>query len=102
MVTTNGAPFWSGPKRAPKPITFDPKNPLHLEFVISAANLRAFNFGLKGEHDPEVFLKILPNIMVAEFTPKKVKINTDEKKDEKDETPDLVNKKKKNLIVTRY
>lgn len=25
-VTSSGTPFWSGPKRAPDPITFDPEN----------------------------------------------------------------------------
>jgi ubiquitin-activating enzyme E1 len=25
----DGQPFWSGPKRAPSPIKFDPNNPLH-------------------------------------------------------------------------
>ena len=85
MITASGTPFWSGPKRAPKPIVFDSSNPIHLEFVISAANLRAFNFGLKGEDNEDVFKKILPNIIIPDFTPKKVKINTDEKKDEKDQ-----------------
>jgi len=78
MITSTGAPFWSGPKRAPKPIVFDPNNQLHLDFVLTAANLRAFNYGLKGTTDYEEIKKILPNVMVPEFTPKKVKINTNE------------------------
>ncbi len=41
-------PFWSGPKRAPRAIEFDVEDPLHLDFVMAAANLRAANFGLKG------------------------------------------------------
>jgi len=90
MITSNGAPFWSGPKRAPKPITFDAENPLHLDFVIAAANLRAFNFGLKGERNPEFFKKALPSITVPTFMPKKVKIsvNENEEKDKKEEAND--------------
>ena len=41
MLTSTGAPFWSGHKRAPIPEDFDPQDPLHLAFVMSAANLRA-------------------------------------------------------------
>jgi len=33
------------------PVVFDPTNDLHLDFIIAATNLRAFNFGLKGSHD---------------------------------------------------
>lgn len=79
MVTSTGAPFWSGPKRAPKPVEFDIKNALHVDFVIAAANLRAQIYGLKGDKNPAIFKKVIPNIIVPEFVPKKgVKINTNE------------------------
>lgn len=41
-----GQPFWSGPKRAPSPISYDPKDPLIAHFVTACANLVAFNLGL--------------------------------------------------------
>lgn len=44
--------------------------PLHLDFIIAAANLHAFNFGLKGERDPQVFKKVLASVIVPEFSPK--------------------------------
>ncbi|CAL1700876.1 unnamed protein product [Somion occarium] len=69
-VTSTGQPFWSGPKRAPDPLTFDPNDPTHLQFIISAANLHAFNYGLRGETDPSVFKKIADSVLVPEFTPK--------------------------------
>jgi ubiquitin-activating enzyme E1 len=78
MVTASGAPFWSGPKRAPKPIGFDVNNPLHLDFVLAAANLRAQNYHIEGSRDRAVFQRVLPNIMVPEFVPKKVTISTNE------------------------
>lgn len=80
-VTSSGQPFWSGPKRAPKPITFDANNPIHRDFVVAGANLHAFNYGLKGETNPAVFDKILANVIVPEFTPKsnvKVQVNENE------------------------
>ncbi|KAK9765192.1 E1 ubiquitin-activating protein [Basidiobolus ranarum] len=78
-VTSSGAPFWSGPKRAPDAIKFDPHNSLHLDFVMTAANLRAYMFGLKGETDREVVRNIASKIEVPPFTPKQgVKIQVQE------------------------
>lgn len=78
-VTSTGQPFWSGPKRAPEPIEFDPENQLHMDFVVFAANLHAFNFGLKGETDRAVFKKALADVIVPEFAPKQgVKIQVQE------------------------
>ncbi|KAF8742413.1 hypothetical protein AX14_004632 [Amanita brunnescens Koide BX004] len=77
-VTSTGQPFWSGPKRAPDPLTFNSNDSLHLQYVIAAANLHAFNYGLKGETDPAIFRKVADSVIVPEFTPKsgvKVQIN---------------------------
>jgi ubiquitin-activating enzyme E1 len=75
-----GTPFWSGPKRPPEPIEFDAKDPLHLDFVIAAANLRAFNYGIRGETDPAYFQRVLSGINIPRFVPdSKLKIaKTDE------------------------
>jgi ubiquitin-activating enzyme E1 len=86
MITSNGAPFWSGPKRAPKPLQFNPEDETHLEFVLSAANLRAHNYGIQGTRDVAVVKKALQHVRVPEFVPKKgIKINTDENATEKKE-----------------
>ncbi|KAJ8523008.1 hypothetical protein ONZ45_g541 [Pleurotus djamor] len=77
-VTSTGQPFWSGPKRAPDPLKFDANDPLHLQFIIAAANLHAFNYGLRGETDPAIFQKVAGSVQVPEFVPKsgvKVQIN---------------------------
>lgn len=45
---------------------------------MAAANLHAFNYGLRGETDPAVFKKIADSVIVPEFTPKsgvRVQIN---------------------------
>ncbi|GAM28031.1 hypothetical protein SAMD00019534_112070 [Acytostelium subglobosum LB1] len=78
MLTTTGTPFWSGPKRAPTPLKFDASNSLHVDFVVSAANLRAFNYGIKGTNNAEQITKMALDTIVPEFTPKKVKISTNE------------------------
>ena len=80
-VTSSGQPFWSGPKRAPKPLTFDAEDPMHLEYVMSAALLHAENYGLKGEADPALFRKVLSSMEVPEFVPKdnvKIQVNENE------------------------
>ncbi|KAN0062349.1 E1 ubiquitin-activating protein [Thecaphora frezii] len=80
-VTSTGQPFWSGPKRAPKPLTFNAEDLTHLEYIVAAANLHAENYGLKGETDPAFFKKVLANVQVPEFVPKsnvKVQVNDNE------------------------
>ncbi|KAG0265948.1 SPS-sensor component ptr3 [Actinomortierella ambigua] len=78
-VTSSGTLFWSPPKRAPSPLIFDVNDPTHLEFIITAANLHAFNYGLKGETNPDLFRQVLSNVKVATFEPKQgVKIQVNE------------------------
>ncbi|KAJ7781530.1 ubiquitin activating enzyme [Mycena metata] len=69
-TTTSGQPFWSSPKRAPDPLVFNSSDPLHLQYIIAAANLHAFNYGLRGETDPAIFRKIADSVIVPEFVPK--------------------------------
>merc|ERR1719198_2828313 len=83
-MTSSGAPFWSGPKRQPNALAFDSGNDLHLDFITAAANLRAFNYGLKGSTDRLFIKKIADSVMVPEFVPKSgVKIESDPKAEEK-------------------
>jgi len=88
-VTSSGQPFWSGPKRAPTPIVFDMNNKLHMDFIIAAANLHAFNYGLTGETDVQVFKNELATITVKKFEPKKgVKIQVNENENVQNALPD--------------
>jgi len=68
--TSSGQPFWSGPKRAPDPIKFDPENPTHFTFIEAAANLHAFNYNInpKGVTKDE-YLRVLSNIIIPDFKP---------------------------------
>ncbi|KAH0562331.1 E1 ubiquitin-activating protein [Trichoglossum hirsutum] len=79
-TTSSGAPFWSGPKRAPTPLRFDINNTTHLDFIVSAANLHAFNYGIDGKGvSIEQYAKILGDMVIPEFTPNPgVKIQADD------------------------
>ncbi|RUS22414.1 ubiquitin-activating emzyme E1 [Endogone sp. FLAS-F59071] len=78
-VTSSGTLFWSGPKRAPEPIQFNLDDEIHMQFIITAANLHAFNYGLKGETDQAYFRRILADVIVPEFSPRQgVKIQVQE------------------------
>lgn len=44
--------------------------PTHLDYIISAANLHAFNYGLRGDTNPAAFRKVVDSVIVPEFTPK--------------------------------
>lgn len=67
---STGEPFWTGPKRAPTPLVFDPANATHMAFVVAAASLRAFNYGLSPVRDGPAFRAALDRVIVPEFVPK--------------------------------
>lgn len=79
QTTSSGAPFWSGPKRCPHALVFDVNNASHLDYVSSAANLRAEMYGIKQVRDRDDIAKMAKGIKVPEFTPRSgVKIDTTE------------------------
>ncbi|KIV87659.1 hypothetical protein PV11_03191 [Exophiala sideris] len=79
--TSTGAEFWSGPKRAPTPLNFDPSDETHMGFVVAAASLHAYNYGIEvPKISPQDYAKVLDNMIVPEFKPDaNVKIQADEK-----------------------
>uniref|UniRef100_A0A8C9ZSX2 E1 ubiquitin-activating enzyme n=1 Tax=Sander lucioperca TaxID=283035 RepID=A0A8C9ZSX2_SANLU len=86
-VTSAGLPFWSGSKRCPHPLTFDPNNNTHMGYVEAAANLYGLIYRIEGTRDWAAIRNILENVQVPSFTPKSsVKIHlTDEEMDEEKE-----------------
>lgn len=69
-TTGQGQPFWSGPKRAPDALKFNASNPTHIGFVIAAANLHAFNYGINPKGVPkEHYLEVLNDMIVPDFKP---------------------------------
>ncbi|KAL1020527.1 hypothetical protein UPYG_G00001240 [Umbra pygmaea] len=70
QLTSSGAPFWSGPKRCPHPLEFSTSNDLHMDYVMSAANLFAQSYGLQGSTDRVALAKILDSLSVPTFIPR--------------------------------
>ncbi|KAF2162515.1 hypothetical protein M409DRAFT_27139 [Zasmidium cellare ATCC 36951] len=78
--TSSGQPFWSGPKRAPDPLKFDPNNPTHFSFILAGANLHAFNYHIKPNNDRQYINNVLDRMIVPDFKPDPgVKIQADDK-----------------------
>lgn len=88
--TSSGQPFWSGPKRAPDPLKFDPKNETHYTFVLAAANLHAFNYHIKPSTDKSHIVSVLDRMIIPEFKPDPgVKIQADEKEPDPNANPEM-------------
>nr|XP_019957015.1 PREDICTED: ubiquitin-like modifier-activating enzyme 1 [Paralichthys olivaceus] len=69
QMTQTGLPFWSGSKRCPHPLTFDPNNTTHMEYVVAAATLYGHIYGIKGTRDGASISKILEKVHVPSFSP---------------------------------
>ena len=82
-MTSSGAPFWSAPKRFPRPLQFSVDDLTHLQFVMAAAILRAETFGIPKPDwikSPQMLADAINQVIVPDFAPKKdAKIVTDEK-----------------------
>lgn len=70
QVTSSGQPFWSGPKRCPKPLEFDVNDPLHLQYVYTGANLKAELYGIPQVRDLDAIAQMVKQVVVPEFTPR--------------------------------
>lgn len=67
QLTSSGQPFWSGPKRCPDPLTFDVDNPMHLDYVWSAANLKAQIYGIEQNRNRADIAEMIKQIKVRQF-----------------------------------
>lgn len=84
-VTSTGAPFWTGPKRAPKALEFDIDNADHFNFIVGGANLLAYIYGLKEQASVEDYRKVLDGYKAKPFVPKegmKIAVNDAEAEEE--------------------
>ncbi len=75
----HGIPFWSGPKRAPCIIEYDPKDELHVLYVQSTAVILAGALKIKANPDRSYISKVAGGILCPPFVPKKVAITVDDK-----------------------
>ena len=89
-VTSSGAPFWSGPKRAPDPLKFDASNSTHMSYVFAAAHLHAFNYGIQSSGITESHCKtIMDDMIIPDFKPSSsVKIQADENEPDPNAQPE--------------
>lgn len=99
-TTSEGAKFWSAPKRAPDPIVFDIDDDIHFLYLMSASNLFAEIFGLKGSNQKNIFSNALSNIKIPNFVPKKgLKIQTKEEEEKKGEEEEEKNNNNNDIDV---
>ena len=70
----DGQPFWSGPKRAPSAQSFDPSDPLHVHFVVAAANLIAYTIGVPQSRHTEGIASKAAATQVPAYVPKVFKV----------------------------
>ncbi|TYJ23882.1 hypothetical protein E1A91_A08G222500v1 [Gossypium mustelinum] len=79
-TTSTGAPFWSAPKRFPRPLQFSTTDPSHLQFIMAASILRAETFGIPVPDwvkNTKMLAKAVEKVIVPDFQPKEgVKIET--------------------------
>jgi ubiquitin-activating enzyme E1 len=73
-VDKEGAAFWSGPKRAPGHIEFDPTNDVHVDFVISYANLIATAMSIPEQKDFNTVKEMSVSAKVPPYVPKTIKV----------------------------
>ena len=61
---------YSGPRLCPAPITFDVNEPLHLDYIWSAANLKAEVYGITQIRDRAQVVEMVAKVEVPELKPK--------------------------------
>jgi len=76
-----GQPFWSGPKRCPGPVVFDPSDERHVGFVLTYANLIAVSLSIPENRDKAAVTEMAKNAKVKQYVPKKVEVKLEEGKE---------------------
>lgn len=111
QLTSSGVPFWSGPKRCPHSLKFTTENSTYLEYVYSAANLKAEMYGIPQLRDRNKVAEIANSVVVQPFEPKKgVKIHTNDSEAQNamnnnfdgENVDDLIAKLQKSLDQTTF
>ncbi|CAI4226473.1 unnamed protein product [Auanema sp. JU1783] len=70
QVTDQGAKFWSGTKRCPHTLNWNPNHEESVNFVYSASILKAFVYGVTPILDVQKVIDIASKIEVVPFKPK--------------------------------
>ncbi|XP_053932901.1 ubiquitin-like modifier-activating enzyme 7 isoform X2 [Cuculus canorus] len=64
-----GVPFWAGDRSCPHPLTFNPDNDTHLDYILAAAHLFAQTHKVPPCSDRETALSILSSVVLPPFAP---------------------------------
>ncbi|XP_067159398.1 ubiquitin-like modifier-activating enzyme 7 isoform X3 [Apteryx mantelli] len=84
-----GVTFWSGDRRCPHPLTFDPDNDTHMAYVMAAAHLFAQTHKVLAYGDRATAQESLRNLVLPPFTPQEgLQIHITEERQEVQETVD--------------
>eukprot|EP01117_Protostelium_nocturnum_P006366 TRINITY_DN229_c0_g1_i6.p1 TRINITY_DN229_c0_g1~~TRINITY_DN229_c0_g1_i6.p1 ORF type:complete len:999 (+),score=206.40 TRINITY_DN229_c0_g1_i6:190-3186(+) len=68
VLQSTGELFWRvGTRRQPETIEFDEDNDIHMDFIVSAATLRALNFGIKVDMERDGVRKELREIDISQI-----------------------------------
>eukprot|EP00922_Rhytidocystis_sp_ex-Travisia-forbesii_P048846 GHVS01072735.1.p1 GENE.GHVS01072735.1~~GHVS01072735.1.p1 ORF type:complete len:1106 (+),score=141.84 GHVS01072735.1:89-3406(+) len=78
-VTSDGRPFWSGPKRAPTPIMLSQKDESHLDFIVAATNLLAAISGVPQCCDRTIVRNFCEKVALPTFEGRDVRIKVDDR-----------------------
>ncbi|KAH0462311.1 hypothetical protein IEQ34_009886 [Dendrobium chrysotoxum] len=82
-VTSSSTPFWSAPKRFPRPLQFSTSDASEVSLIMAASILKAETFGIpipEWAKNPKKLADAIDKVVVPDFEPKKgVNIVTDEK-----------------------
>ncbi|CAG2061919.1 unnamed protein product [Timema podura] len=70
QLTSSNQPFWSGPKRCPAPLIFSSEEPLHLDYIVAAANLKAQVYGIPQNRDRAHIVRLVNDVKVPEYIPR--------------------------------
>ncbi|CAL2040742.1 unnamed protein product [Caenorhabditis brenneri] len=70
QLTDSGAKFWSGAKRCPHVLNFDPSKEEHFNFVYAASILKAEMYGVQPIMDREEVIRIALSVNPEPFEPR--------------------------------
>ncbi|VDM27078.1 unnamed protein product [Toxocara canis] len=70
QMTSQGVKFWSGSKRCPHVLEFDPNKDEHFNFVYAASILRAQQYNIEPILDKKKIIEVLKDVKPEPFKPK--------------------------------
>lgn len=77
-VDSHGQPFWSGPKRCPTALPFDPEDALHRSFIFNCTNLIAATVGIDANRDEAAIMEMAKAVPAKAYVAKKIVVETPE------------------------